>query len=64
MKLHEILLKHFKTNKISVSNTATAINVTRDHLYKLLRGERPITRSNLDKLNAELDTDFKEPDTI
>lgn len=59
MPLHEILLNHFKINKVKVIKAAEYINVTRDHLYKMLRGERPITDSNRIKLNAYLNTTFE-----
>ena len=59
MKLHEQISKHLKDNKVSVYQLADTLCVSSSHLYKLLRGERPIMRSILDKLNAELNTDFK-----
>jgi len=64
MELHEKIAKHLKDNKISVYLLADVLNVSPSHLYKLLRKERPFLRSNLDKLNAHLSTDFKEPDTL
>jgi len=61
MKLHEQISKYLKDNKISVYQLADTLCVSSSHLYKLLRGERPIMRSILDKINADLDTTF-EPD--
>lgn len=63
MLLHEKFLNHIKINKVSVAKAAVSLNISRDHLYKMLRGERPIIDSNRIKLNAYLNTDFKEPDT-
>lgn len=64
MLLHEKFLNHIKINKLSVAKAAFSLNISRDHLYKMLRGERPIIDSNRIKLNAYLNTDFKEPDTL
>lgn len=59
MKLHEQISKHLKDNKVSVYQLADTLCVSSSHLYKLLRGERPIMRSILDRINAEFDTTFE-----
>lgn len=64
MKLCEQISKHIKDNKISVYTLADNLAVSPSHLYKMLRGERPIMRSILDKINADLNTNFQEPDKI
>lgn len=48
-----------KDNKLSVYGLANNLAVSPSHLYKLLRGERPIMRSILDRINAEFDTTFE-----
>jgi len=59
MLLHEKFLNHIKINKVSVAKAAVSLNISRDHLYKMLRGERPIIDSNRIKLNAYLNTTFE-----
>ena len=59
MKLCEKISKHLKANKVSIYDLANTLVVSPSHLYKMLRGERPIMRSILDRINAEFDTTFE-----
>lgn len=64
LTLREQIINHLKANKIPVVTVAAVLGISRDHLYKMLRGERPIIDSNLNKLNEYLNTNFQEPDKI
>jgi len=62
MTLNQKFNNYFKTNKVSVFKASVFLDISRDHLYKMLRGERPIIDSTRIKLNAYLGTNFEIED--
>ena len=59
IKLHQLFSEYIDNNKVSKQKMAESINISRSHLHRMLKGERPIIDSIRTKLNAYLNTDFK-----
>ena len=47
---------HIEYHKVSKTEMASHLNISRSHLHRMLSGERPITDSTRNKMNAYLDT--------